>query len=318
MGRRSPVIFREAVMASDKKFTVLLAVDPTVPELRPTGESLFWLKRWIEEKGAAVHVVFVSSTHSYAEGMSETAFIDYVGSLGLGTAVQSKLLFEKGTSRRKLVTGLNHYAEENKVDLVAITSHGRSALGRLVFGSFAENLLGTSKVPVLFLSTVVERVSHSNKILFPTDLSDYSKASLKLLLQQLSGYQGEIILYHATLPAGAAFTAGFFGAPVYLPATYWVEQRQLIDRECELLRNSVYSQGFKVRVEIEDGVLNIPASVQKIAEDEKVDLVAMASLSRGLDLAIMGSVARSLFRTRKTPVWVCGPEVVFDRDAKMN
>ena len=36
----------------------------------------------------------------------------------------------------------------------------------------------------------------------------------------------------------------------------------------------------------------------------------MASLRRGLESAIMGSVAKEVFRIREWPVWVCGPEAI--------
>jgi nucleotide-binding universal stress UspA family protein len=40
-------------------------------------------------------------------------------------------------------------AEENKVDLVAMSTHGRSGLRRLAFGSITDKVLRHSPVPVL-------------------------------------------------------------------------------------------------------------------------------------------------------------------------
>jgi nucleotide-binding universal stress UspA family protein len=45
---------------------------------------------------------------------------------------------------------------EEKVDLIAMTTHGRSGLGRLLFGSVAENLLRSAPVPVLLLRMTKE------------------------------------------------------------------------------------------------------------------------------------------------------------------
>jgi len=42
-------------------------------------------------------------------------------------------------------------AELNKVDLIVMSSHGRSGAGRLIFGSVAESVLRGTTVPILLL-----------------------------------------------------------------------------------------------------------------------------------------------------------------------
>lgn len=44
---------------------------------------------------------------------------------------------------------ITDFAVQNGVDIIAIASHGRSGLGRLVLGSVAEEVLRHSRVPVL-------------------------------------------------------------------------------------------------------------------------------------------------------------------------
>lgn len=51
----------------------------------------------------------------------------------------------EGTPSETVVT----YARENEVDLIAIGTHGRKSLGRLVFGSVADYVLKHSSIPVL-------------------------------------------------------------------------------------------------------------------------------------------------------------------------
>jgi nucleotide-binding universal stress UspA family protein len=43
------------------------------------------------------------------------------------------------------------YAESNGIDLIAIATHGRSGLGRAVFGSVADFVLRESKLPILMI-----------------------------------------------------------------------------------------------------------------------------------------------------------------------
>ena len=41
------------------------------------------------------------------------------------------------------------YASDNKIDLIAIATHGRKNIGRLVFGSVADHVLRHTTIPVL-------------------------------------------------------------------------------------------------------------------------------------------------------------------------
>lgn len=50
-------------------------------------------------------------------------------------------------------------ARELDVDLVAMTTHGRSGLGRLLFGSVAEAVLRSTDLPVLMMRQTAARVA---------------------------------------------------------------------------------------------------------------------------------------------------------------
>ena len=50
-----------------------------------------------------------------------------------------------------VIDALTDYVEKNKVDLIIIATHGRSGIGRFVWGSVADRILRTAKVPVLMV-----------------------------------------------------------------------------------------------------------------------------------------------------------------------
>jgi nucleotide-binding universal stress UspA family protein len=50
-------------------------------------------------------------------------------------------------------------AEELQADLVAMTTHGRSGLGRLLFGSVAEAVLRSTDLPVLMMRQTTKQVA---------------------------------------------------------------------------------------------------------------------------------------------------------------
>ena len=81
---------------------------------------------------------------------AEAAARDYLNGLALP-------LREKGM-KVQCVTTVGHpadsivsYAEENRFDLVAIATHGRSGLKRLVFGSVADYVIRKSGLPILLI-----------------------------------------------------------------------------------------------------------------------------------------------------------------------
>jgi len=63
----------------------------------------------------------------------------------------------KGTVRVELKVGgdvageIIRFAEETRASLIAISAHGRSGIGKWVFGSTASKILQTSKIPILLV-----------------------------------------------------------------------------------------------------------------------------------------------------------------------
>jgi nucleotide-binding universal stress UspA family protein len=51
-----------------------------------------------------------------------------------------------------VVKRLVNYADENDVDLFVISTHGRSDVSQMVWGSVAESLLRASRIPVLMVT----------------------------------------------------------------------------------------------------------------------------------------------------------------------
>jgi nucleotide-binding universal stress UspA family protein len=61
------------------------------------------------------------------------------------------------------VTELVAAARATEADLIAMTTHGRSGLGRLLFGSVAEAVLRQAEIPVLMIRLTERQVSDAEK-----------------------------------------------------------------------------------------------------------------------------------------------------------
>ncbi len=57
------------------------------------------------------------------------------------------------------VTEIASVARELEADMIAMTTHGRSGLGRLLFGSVAEAVLRTTELPVLMMRQTAAQVA---------------------------------------------------------------------------------------------------------------------------------------------------------------
>ncbi len=61
--------------------------------------------------------------------------------------IHVKTMVRRGDAAEEILKA----ARETNADVIAMTTHGRSGLGRLLFGSVAETVLRESQIPVLLL-----------------------------------------------------------------------------------------------------------------------------------------------------------------------
>ena len=96
---------------------------------------------------------------------------------------------------------------EHKIDLAILGTHGRTGMKHLIIGSVAEELFRHLPCPVLTVGPNVSKASMQatdiRHILFPTDLSDESRAVFPYLVSLASQYKASITLVHV-LPVETA------------------------------------------------------------------------------------------------------------------
>ena len=75
----------------------------------------------------------------------------YLAETGAALKVKGVTVKTKVVTGGNAADGINKAAEEIGVDLVAMSTHGRSGLGRWAFGSVTDRVLRGGKVPVLMV-----------------------------------------------------------------------------------------------------------------------------------------------------------------------
>lgn len=92
--------------------------------------------------------------------------------------------------------------QNKNIDLVAVGTHGRSAVGKMLLGSVAQRIFNVAPCPVLSVSPRARRPSPSAgkfaTILYPTDFSADSLKALPYALSLARIRGSELVLLHAT------------------------------------------------------------------------------------------------------------------------
>ena len=98
--------------------------------------------------GASAYAVEASAQQIEKDEMEAKAYLE-----GLAQPLRDKGLNVQCVTIRGLQVGeaIVSYANENNISLIAIATHGRSGLGRLVFGSVADFVLRETGLPILVI-----------------------------------------------------------------------------------------------------------------------------------------------------------------------
>jgi nucleotide-binding universal stress UspA family protein len=220
----------------------------------------------------------------------------------------SAVLLKSG-SRNLAVNAFLQKAKDQNVELIAVESHGRSGLRRWTLGSFAENLLNHSPKPLLFLpKSWPTTPSKKREILFPTDFGERSLEAFQSLLNLFSGRGVNIVLYHAIL-FPAPISSVEIPVSAYIPDAFFKDQRKWAELQANKWKKLAEENGFSVKFVLEEkgmGFLS-GATIMEMAKKLKVDFIGISSSSGALDRFFSGSSAFELFRQKKLPVLVFGP-----------
>lgn len=202
---------------------------------------------------------------------------------------------------------------ELDTDLVMLTSHGASGLREIVFGSIAQQVLQSGRVPVY-----IERPESAHTefklehILVPLDSSALYEPALDLAADLASRYNAALHLV-VVVPTIGTLSPERAATGVLLPSSTKAILDLAHDGAVEYLQRKVTGfreRGLTISAEVERG--DTAPKILQVAAKEPVDLLVMATHGRaGLDAFWQGSVAPKVLKGAKAPVLLLrveGPE----------
>ncbi|HVR84051.1 MAG TPA: universal stress protein [Planctomycetota bacterium] len=198
--------------------------------------------------------------------------------------------------------GILTLALEKNIDLIAMTTHGRSGMSQWFLGSVALEVVRKTQLPVLLTRPEMPLSSSPiRRILVSLDGREAAHDLLETVKSLAAGPRATIVLYHAE-PTGPD------------PAPPWpdpIPVSQLLSpaHRLEQLADTLASEGYSARPVVSAG--DPAAEILAHAAKLKVDLVALATHGRtGLGRILEGSVAEAVLRQSPVAVLLQKPLVV--------
>jgi nucleotide-binding universal stress UspA family protein len=197
-------------------------------------------------------------------------------------------------------TEIAKLAGERSADLIVMSTHGRSGLGRALLGSVADTLVRRTALPLLLVRAglPLDRWEHGlRRILVPLDGSELAEAALPRVaaLAQASG--ARVTLLQVVGPPTPELQP-------YEVAVLPEDDEALAEQARRYLAGAaarLSERGVGVESEVAFGW---PAErIGAAAAEHHADLIAMSTHGRGgLDRLIVGSVADRVLRRAEVPV----------------
>ena len=191
-----------------------------------------------------------------------------------------------------------HYAEDNDVDLIVMSSHGRTGSSRWVYGSVAEKVMHHAPCATAIIRAhVAVEIFQNHKLLVPLDGSELAERALGpalalagavhanvVLLRVVAGHE---LLAESMTPAGEHIEEALNAAGAQERA------------EAEAYLQRVYSahENQHLFFDVQSTGGDVADAIVSYADAQHVDLIVMSSHGRsGIGRWLHGSVAEKVLR----------------------
>lgn len=206
--------------------------------------------------------------------------------------VQREILTVKGPVAETIIDS----AAENDVDLIVMSSHGRSGISRWVYGSIAEKVLRHAPCATIIQHAKADVPMFTNQpVLVTLDGSELAERVLDSACDIALATNSELVLLRVT---GMTQLAIDSVDPLVMKQDLdKLEEREHVEAKeyLERVQEKLAPCGLSITTEVLGGP--VAETILKYAEDHNADLIAMSSHGRsGVGRWFYGSVAEKVLR----------------------
>ncbi|MFQ5965883.1 MAG: universal stress protein, partial [Candidatus Scalinduaceae bacterium] len=183
--------------------------------------------------------------------------------------------------------------KDKKVDLLAVGTHGRAGVDRVILGSVAERVVRKAGCPVMVIRG--KKYVGFKRIIVPIDLSDCSRKALEYAAATARAHSSKLTILHV-------FEESF--VKPYVNAANSEEEADEIIKEIERVNESKYDEFLKTidlsGVKYEKLLIKgVPETeIVEIAMEQQANLIVMGTHGRsGIKHILIGSTAEEVVRT---------------------
>ncbi|MFW5973216.1 MAG: universal stress protein [Bacteroidota bacterium] len=262
--------------------------------------------------GAAVHVAFVEVLHNELPHVEVNAAsrVDYFrGELrkrfssmanGYEQYFDGVELHYEVLRDVAAAPALIAYAEETKIDLIVVGTHGRRGVRRLLMGSVAEEVVRRAPCPVLTINEELSAIAEfpGRTIVAPVDFSKHSLLAVRHVKELASAMDVDVVLTHVLEERlhPAFYNTGMFSQYDDIPN---IDQR--ISKELKAFFEK--AEGPEVGVEYAIRRGHAVKEIVRVAREYAPSMIVMATHGlTGLDHFLLGSVTEKVIRHAERPV----------------
>jgi len=193
-------------------------------------------------------------------------------------------------------------ADAQQVDLIAMTTHGRSGLGRWAYGSVADRVIRTANQPVFLIrpTTEIPPDGGVRRILVPLDGSPLAERALAPATALAQDWGAEVLLLQAINPLTDLEFAMIY-ASWESPDTVYAHRQTAAERYLAEVQQNLRVAGVSSSTLVDEG--HAADLILDTAEAEDVDAIVMSTHGRsGLSRWVYGSVADKVLREATCPL----------------
>jgi len=213
---------------------------------------------------------------------------------GLRQFTSLRLMERQGDPTKEILA----VAREEEASLIAMSTHGRTGLSRIVQGSVAERVLRAADVPVLLVNPFAKAQPEGSpirRILVPLDGSATSAAVIPQVAQLAKVYGSHVTFFHVASPESHESPSGELREAAR-EKLFREQTAQYVDQLAEAGVRAA------VQVQFEFGAAS---RILTAVENHAVDLVALTTHGRsGVSRLLFGSVAEHVVRQCRAPLLV--------------
>lgn len=274
------------------------------------SRALPWATQLAMTFGAELHVLHVDLIHEHepAQASRFPGVEEYLAAVEARTGELFDELLETAkradlevhrVRRRAISAGpeILSYADEQGMDLIVMSTHGRRGLGRALLGSVTQEVVRRAECPVLTLQTHDPfEAGDSDLVLVPVDLTDSDQVAIDAAVTFARETDAQIELLHVIEPLPVTVYAAY----PELPPVAMPEVESEVDERLEGLRAGCGLDPERVHLQVLTGsvVLQILERVEQLGPD----LLVQASSGPTPMRWLLGSVAEAMVARARCPV----------------